>query len=178
MVQLWHLCLQRWCTSEFFSHTAGYQQMLCPAQGTGCRRADCSSAMRTARREPSPMKLASLSGASYTLRTDGYFLEKDWKRLRDQKPSHLYLDISLSLYSLLFGFFTISQSSVCWWHLTTIRSCISYFVWEIHWFNFQSNSMDFWALWVSRSAPVWKGHKCWSQILWSSPHFLNSLVFD
>lgn len=133
MVQLWHLCLQRWCTSEFFSRRAGYQQMLCPAQGAGCKRADCSSVLQG--ESLPPLKLASLSGASYSLRIDGCFLEKDWKRLRDQKPSHLYPDISLSLYFLLFGFFTISQSSVCWWHLITTRSCISYFVWEIHWFN-------------------------------------------
>lgn len=50
-----------------------------------------------------PFELASLSGVSYILRIDRCFLEKDQKRLRgDQKPSHLYLDISLSLYSLLF----------------------------------------------------------------------------
>lgn len=52
----------------------------------------------------------------------------------------------MSLYSLLFWFFTVSQSHVCWRHLITTRSCISYFGWEIHGFSFQSNSVDFWEL--------------------------------
>lgn len=45
LVQLWHLCLQRWCTSGFLKPHI-YQQMLCSAKGAGCKRTDCSSVLQ------------------------------------------------------------------------------------------------------------------------------------
>lgn len=172
------VCRDGGCTSEFLSHTAGYQQMFCPARAAGWKRTDCSSVLQG--ESLLPFKLASLSGVSYILRINRCFLEKDWRRLRgDQKPSHLYLDISLSLYSLLFQL--LYCFSIKCLLVASYNNQILYFL-----FWMGNTSVQFpmtfcgllRALWVYRSAPVWKGHKCWSHILSSSPHFLNSLVFD